>query len=219
MISMTIGPDESNLVKNSQNGDTKAFDELVKQYLPLVYSFAFRLVYDRTTAEDLSQETFLKAWKKIKTFDSSRSFKPWLLKITRNLAYDYLRKKKALNFSQLNENEQIYLENLASEISSPEKEAQSGETRQEVLDTLSKLKKEQREALLMHYVEDLSAPEISEILEEPLETIRTRLRRARLSFRNAFNLQNEPLSDPSPVLDSDDQKLCGQFLRAYKPES
>lgn len=206
MSFMLSDVDEPKLVKSAQKGDTRAFDELVKIFLPLVYSFAFRLVHDQSLAEDLAQDTFLKAWKRIVTFDNSRSFKPWLLKITRNLAYDFLRKKRVTVFSSLNENEQVYLNNLVAEVLTPEEEVKSGETKQEVLDTLSQMKKEQREVLLMHYVEELSASEISEILEEPLETIRTRLRRARFSFKNIFNFESEPVSDPLPVLDSIHEK-------------
>ena len=188
-----------------QNGNDKAFDALVKQYLPLTYRYLFRLTGSKTTAEDLSQETFVRVWKSLKRFDTTKLFRPWLYCVARNCAYDYLRKKKIVSFSFLSVGEQFQLENTPDKNTSPLELFEKKETASAVKKLLAQLSDTEKEILTLHYLEELTVPEIAEILNKPEETIRTRLRRARQAFREA-KMQNEPASSPSNVLIGNDHR-------------
>ena len=88
------------LIVEYVGGNEAAFATLVERHLQTVYSFVLRFVGNKEEAEDISQETFLKAWKSIAKYDAASSkFKTWVLRIARNTAIDHLRKKKHIPFS------------------------------------------------------------------------------------------------------------------------
>jgi len=187
--------DEKKLIYAAKEGEQLAYDKIVTKYLPLVYRYIARLTGDRHLAEELSQETFIKAWKNIRQFEADKSLKPWIMRIARNCAFDSLRKKKTIAFSFLSEPEQYRLENIRTESLSPDELVEKKEKKELVEKILSHLSEEEREVLILHYLEELTVPEIAEILKKPEETIRTRLRRARASFRE----ENEPDYDSQNV--------------------
>jgi len=174
---------DQNTLRAAQQGDTKAFDELVKEYLPLVYHYVARLTHTTSLAEDITQETFIKAWKYIKRFDTTKPFHPWLMRIARNAALDALKRHKTPAFSFLSADEQSHIESLPDNNLTPHQKAEQTETTAYVNHILSTLKPTEQEVLSLHYQEELSISEIAEVLQVPLETVRTRLRRARASFR------------------------------------
>lgn len=192
-----------NSIIAAQKGDETAFAELVKENLPLIYRYLFRLTGNQVVAEDLAQETFVRVWKNLARFNPDKPFRPWLYRIARNCAYDFLRKKNTVPFSYLSENEQLKLESLPDNKVSPAETAEKTETAALVNTLLSELSETEREILTLHYLDELTVPEIAEILKKPEETVRTRLRRAREAFREA-KVENEPSSIPAPVLESND---------------
>src|SRR3974390_42366 len=91
---------DEELIAGYVQGDEEAFTLLVQRHLKTVYSFVVRFVGDEQEAEDIVQETFLKAWKSARHYRAEASrFKTWILRIARNTAIDYLRKKKHIVFS------------------------------------------------------------------------------------------------------------------------
>jgi RNA polymerase sigma-70 factor (ECF subfamily) len=188
-----------------QNGDNASFDEIVKRYLPLVYRYLLRLTQNTHLAEDLTQETFIRAWKNISRFDTAKPLKPWLMNIAHNGAIDVLRRKKVSSFSSLSEAEQFQVSNIIDRVPTPHRQAEQADTAAYVENILSALTANDREVLTLHYLEELPANEIAIILNMPLETVRTRLRRARTAFRNAGNMANEPSAGLSSVVSSNDQ--------------
>jgi len=84
----------NDLVLSSQKNDTKAFRKLVEAYQPMVFSLAFRMLCNEDDAKDMVQETFIRIWKKIRTFDNGHNFSTWVYTIATNLCYDQLRKTK-----------------------------------------------------------------------------------------------------------------------------
>ena len=90
---------DKELIEAYFQGNEGAFDAIVKRYLDSVYHFVSRISGRTPDAQDLAQETFLKAWRQLKHFDQERSFKAWLFAIARNTCIDYLRKKKAMPIS------------------------------------------------------------------------------------------------------------------------
>ena len=85
---------DNQLISKVLDGDEEAFAEIVKIYLKPIYNFLYRLAGDRDAAEDLTQETFVKAWRNLKSFDQKRSFKTWLFTIAKNTAFRLAEKEK-----------------------------------------------------------------------------------------------------------------------------
>jgi RNA polymerase sigma factor, sigma-70 family len=85
---------EKRLIKKVKKGDHQAFADLVERYKNSVYSICLRMVGNREEAEDLSQETFIRAYNNISKFDSDRKFSTWIFRIATNLSIDSLRRKK-----------------------------------------------------------------------------------------------------------------------------
>lgn len=189
---------EAKLIEKAKDGSQEAFESLMKQHLPIVYRYTARLTGDQHLAEELSQETFIRAWKNIGRFETGKPIKPWLMRIARNCAFDSLRKKKTVAFSSLSEPEQYRLENIPTENLSPTELMEKKEKKELVKNILDRLSGDEREVLVLHYLEELTVPEIAQILKKPEETVRTRLRRARASFREEKE-GNEPAFDLSNV--------------------
>lgn len=163
------------IIKKYLSGDEAAFSELVKKYLQPVYSFVFRFVLDRDTAEDLTQETFLKAWKNLKRYDPERNFRTWLFAIAKNTVFDYFKKKKEILFSSFADEEgENWLENVNDENILPDEILERKSISKELDVALQKLPPHYRAILLLHYKEDFTLHEIAEILEEPYNTIKSR---------------------------------------------
>lgn len=188
-------------VQQALIGDTTSFDELTKKYLPDVYRYILWLTHDSDTASDVTQEAFVRAWQKLKKFDTAKTFKPWLLRIARNCAYDHLRRKIIIPFSHLSDAEEHYVTQTADAAPRPAAITQNLEQAERVQEVLDNLPIKYREVLILHYLEDLTTPEIANVLNLNYETIRTRLRRARALFRENYTTQNDavvPLPDLTP---------------------
>ncbi len=162
-------------------GEETAFGELTNRHLRGVYSFALRLVGDASAAEDISQETFLKAWKSLKKYDvHSSKFKTWLLRIARNTAIDYLRKKKHVPLSAF-ENEagsNVLAETIADTEELAPQILERLDDARELHATLEELNPKHREILLLYYTNDCTFEEIAAMLGEPTNTVKSRHRRA-----------------------------------------
>lgn len=171
-------------------GDEHAFSLLVERYLPSIYRFLIRLVREKELAEDLSQETFVRAWKKFATFDQTRSFKSWLFAIARYAAFDALKKKQPLRFSELTREglpEEGLEATLADDRPSPQEELITEERRRGFEGLLSELPLSAQEVVLLHDDQDLTFQEIADTLHEPLNTVKSRYRRALLLLREKLS--------------------------------
>lgn len=174
-------------------GDESAFSMLTRRHLTGVYSFIVRFVGNAEEADDITQETFLKAWKSLKKYNQSSSkFKTWLFRIARNSAIDFLRKKKHVPFSQF-ETEggvNVLTETVADTEELPDVLLMKLEDAKEVHATLELLPYKPREILLLYYTNDLTFEEIGEILGEPANTVKSRHRRALLALRKILEGRN-----------------------------
>ena len=168
-------------------GDQEAFSFLVDRHMKHLYNFVLQLVSDRNAAEDIVQETFVKAWKHLSRFDQSKSFKTWIFAIAKNTAYDHLKRKKTLPFSLFeNEEGENVLENTPAENDHPEDILDREATKVELEAKLAALTPLYRTILKLHYQEDLSLHEISEILGEPYNTVKSRHQRALKNLKESF---------------------------------
>lgn len=166
---------DKNLVEEYLDGDESAFSGLLNKHLKPVYNFVYRFVNEAQTANDLVQETFLKAWKNIKRFDTGKNFKTWIFTIAKNTTYDYLRKKKTIPFSNfIDEEGNNKLENISEDEILSDEILNRKNIAQEMEKKLNEIPEKYRIILTMHYKEDFSLQEIAQILGEPYNTIKSR---------------------------------------------
>ncbi|MBI3633480.1 MAG: sigma-70 family RNA polymerase sigma factor [Candidatus Vogelbacteria bacterium] len=173
------------LITKSKNGDLRSFDLLVIRYLKSILNFAYRLTNNHDDADDVTQETFLKAWKNLDSFDINKSFKTWIFTIARNTVTDLFRKKKSIPSSFFNneEGENPLLDNLADTEPLPDQLILIAENKKLLEDTLNQIPINYKEVLLLRYMEDLTFEEISEALGRPSNTIRSQHKRGLLLLR------------------------------------
>lgn len=170
--------------------DEAAFSELVERHLGAVYSFVVRFVGDQHDAEDIVQETFLKAWKSAKSYrEEASKFKTWVLRIARNTAIDHLRKKKHIPFSAFDTEEgvNVLAETVPDSEELPDEKLAKAMDAESLTHAMQSLSPESREILLLHYTNGLTFLEIGEMLGQPQNTVKSRHHRAVLSLRKVLS--------------------------------
>lgn len=188
-----MASDDKKLIEEILEGNDSSFRLLMEKYLKPVYNFLRQLVKDASVADDLTQETFIKAWKHIRRFDQSRSFKTWIFTIAKNTAYDYLRKKKSIPFSFFKKNEEDRgLEEISEEGVLPDEILEKEDLARELEEKLKEIPRKYRSILFLHYKEDFSLYEIAEILKKPYNTVKSLHYRALLRLKEAFSKNNAP---------------------------
>lgn len=173
--------DDSELVTAAQQGDREAFGSLVERYQDRVYNTLVRVVGSREDALDVTQEAFVQAYVKLASFRGESKFFTWLYRIAMNLALSHRRKRRP-NLS-VDEMRQNIGEEPISDQASPEKVAISQEHAATVQQALAELGDQHCQILVLREMENCSYEEISEILEMPVGTVRSRLFRARLQLK------------------------------------
>ena len=173
------------LVIKIQNGDKSAFDELYKLTSERAYFVALEFIKNNQDAEDILQESYIKALSKINELDKPESFSSWLNQIVANKSKDFLKKKKPMLF-EAEENEVFEILPDEDTSFSPEENLDQTELQKAVMEVLDELSEEKRACVLMMYFEELSVGEIAETLEIPEGTVKTRLFSARKDLKDKF---------------------------------
>lgn len=170
------------------DGDQDAFAELLYSFQDAVYNLCYRMLSERTEAEDAAQETFLRAYSNLKKYDQARSFKTWILSIASNHCIDRLRKRRILLLS-IDEPMPDTLA-LASDEPLPEHAVMSNERSHELQRMLDQLAPEYRGAVVLRYWYDYSYAEIAELLDSTESAIKSRLFRARQMLAEQLSSQS-----------------------------
>ncbi len=171
-------------------GDQNAFAEIVELYQDKLYRVCYRMLGNKHEAEDIAQEAFVRAFVNIHTFDTNRKFSTWLYRIGTNLCIDRIRKKKPDYFldAEVAGTEGL---NMYSQIASteeiPEEEVLKMEMQERVQYEISRLPDKYRAVIVLKYMEDLPLQEISDILDMPLGTVKTRIHRGREALRKQLS--------------------------------
>lgn len=176
---------DQQLIASYFEGNAVAFSELLKRHLDAVYNFSYRLSGDALLAEDIAQETFVKAWKNLKAYDRDRNFKTWLFAIARNTTIDHLRKRKNIPFSvfENNEGENFFVENIQDTAPTALELFALAERKEVVESALLQISPKYKEVLLLHEGEDMTFAEIGKMLDRPLDTVKSQYRRALLALK------------------------------------
>jgi RNA polymerase sigma-70 factor (ECF subfamily) len=177
-------PSDEDLIESFQNGDLYAFDLIVKRYKNQLLNFVYRFLGNAEEAEDLVQETFLRVYRNRKAYQKVAKFSTWIYTIAGNLAKTELRKRKRRKFfsiSDLGYNEKDY--DISDEAYNPEKDV-DGRMKEEIIHKeIDALSPKFREVILLRDVQQLSYEEISQIVNIPLGTVKSRVNRGRLKLQ------------------------------------
>lgn len=178
--------DEKRLVKRAQRGDTAAFEELVTAHEARIYSLCLRMTGNREDAYDLTQESFLKIWRKLDSFNQDASFGTWAYRLASNTCIDFLRKEKKRRdvplFSEDDDGEETQLL-LPDQRYDPEAIVQQRDLQASLEAALESLEPQYRQILTLRELCGLSYSEIGSQLQLKEGTVKSRLARAREQVR------------------------------------
>jgi len=181
--------DDAHLAAAFIGGDGESFAALVDRHMPMVYKFAYRYAGNADATNDIVQDVFIKVWKNINKFDQQKNFKTWLLTITKNTALDFIKKKKAVPFSRIEDGEtdlDVFLAPYVEGPDLPDELLSKKQTKAELEHMLQELNPSYRTVLLLRYAEHLKFREIADELHEPIDTIKSKHRRALIQLRKVF---------------------------------
>lgn len=180
---------QDQLVSAACQGDTDAFGELVCRYEKRIYSFAMGMLCDPDDAFDVSQETFLKAYRSIKLFKGESSFYTWLYTICRNCCYDFLKHKQrhaghniSLYQYQNGDSDGTVIE-IPDHSSCPDRIFNQNQTRLIITEAINSLPYHHKEIIIMRDINQLSYEEIAQCLGISEGTVKSRINRARLKLQ------------------------------------
>jgi RNA polymerase sigma-70 factor (ECF subfamily) len=183
--------DDRELATLAARGREAAFRELLKRYERPVFSLIYRMVRDRTLAEDLAQEAFIRAFNAIGSYDTTYKFSNWIFKIANNHTIDHLRKRKletvsihgsphATTQDEINQSRLV----IESGDESPLELVVHKELGGQIEAAIGELREEYRTVILLRHVEGYAYEEIAEVMDLPLGTVKTYLHRARNELKN-----------------------------------
>jgi len=178
--------EEHMLIVNSKKGRQKAFESLVMKYQKNIYYLCRRMTGAHQSADDLSQETFVKAYFSLSSFNEKMRFFPWIRKIAMNTTLNYLKKME--KEKPLNKEPKAPLFHPESHSSErPLDRVQQRELDASLRELINNLPKEQKSVFILKVFEDMSYKEISDSLEIPLGTVMSRLSRARQRLKSSLS--------------------------------
>lgn len=175
-------PDDSELNRRAQAGDTAAFDRLVELHTPRLYRVVRRMASDRAEAEAVVQETWLRAWKALPRWTARAPLFSWLGTIAVNAARDAWRRKSPVDFADLADAEA----DQATEAAGPEERLEHEQDLGLLAESVQQLRPEHRTVIALRYDAGLEYQEIAQAMGIPVNTVRTHLRRAKQQLRNAL---------------------------------
>lgn len=175
------------LLRRVAQGDRRSFEELYERFSGVLFSTAYRVLNNQEAAEDVLQDVFVQIWEKAPLYDPTRG-KPmtWAVTLTRNKSIDRLRSTQRRNRLQDDVQRESETFEQFDDRSSFDALA-SGEANMLVREAIQKLSKDQREAIELAFFSSLTQTEIAERLQEPLGTIKARIRRGLMKLREVIS--------------------------------
>lgn len=172
------GPSDLELVEAVRGGDRRAYDLLVDRHLQAVYSVAVRILGHACDAEDIAQDTFLRAYERLDLFDSRWSFRNWLLKISSNLAINRIRSR--------GRERKLQLKMAAEDEATSERDSADLPGPRDWAYWLDQIDETQRAAIVLFHFHEMPYTEIAEVLQVPVNTVRTYLYRGRKKLKEVM---------------------------------
>ncbi|GGD15806.1 RNA polymerase sigma factor [Flavobacterium orientale] len=167
------------IIEKAKNGDQLAFTMLLDLYWNEVYGFMLKRTENETDAEDITIETFSKAFDKLANYNYSFQFNTWLIAIAKNVHIDLLRKKKSKQNLDITDQEDRQAYNIADSSPSAEDTLITEQNLSQLLQFIKELKPHYQEVIQLRYFQEMSYQEISEHLNEPLNNVKVKILRAK----------------------------------------
>lgn len=176
---------DNQLVAAYLAGDEVPLGLLIKRYLKPIYSFSYRYIGNARDAEDAAQETFVKMWKNLHKFNPNKNLKTWIFSIAKNTAIDFLKKKKAIPFSEFETEDggNLIADTLADPSPLPQELLEKAGMAQMLNSAMEKLSPKYRMVLFLRYNDHFNFREIAQSLGEPLNTVKSRHWRALIMLK------------------------------------
>ena len=192
-----MSDDEELWIARARQGDGCAFTQLVEAYQRPVFNLCYRMLGDPAEAEDAAQETFIRAYTRLSSYDPARKFSSWLLAVASHYCIDQLRRRR---FGLVSWDDLPPWRWLPDTHPEPEEVTLSHEAQRQVREILGTLPSDYRAAVILRYWHELSYEEIAEALDSTLPAIKSRLFRAREMMAQAVARTEATPARKSPVL-------------------
>jgi RNA polymerase sigma factor (sigma-70 family) len=166
-------------ISKAKDGNQAAFRFLLDTFWPNVFNYQLKRTKSENDAEDITIQTFSKAFDKIHTFDDQYVFKTWLITISKNVHIDLLRKKNTSIYAEttIEQEEKVYL--VVDENPTPEDKIIREQNLAKLLRDIKQLKPKYQEVIQLRYLQELSYKEISKQIDEPMNNVKVKLLRAK----------------------------------------
>ena len=181
------------LIRRAQRGDADAFEQLLLEHQKNVYNLCYRMAGNPDDAMDLSQETFLRAWRCLDQYQFASAFSTWLYRLCSNICIDFLRRRRrqqtvTLTFEDADGEEQTYAVPDAQPL--PEEQVELKLTRETLAAAMAQLLPEHRAVLQLRVVNEMSYEQIADVLDIQIGTVKSRLSRARNQLKKILERGN-----------------------------
>ncbi len=182
---MTAKMTENELVLLAKAGNEQALEAIIRKNLPAVYRLCLSILKDPDMSEDAAQESFVKMWRNLKKIDVQKNLHAWMMQIAKNTCFDLIKSQRNIPMSAFEDEEgrNTLEESLHSNSPSPAEMTEHSLLRGLLDTTLGDLSPAYQKVLNLYYRQGLNFREISEILHEPLHTVKSRHRRAIINLR------------------------------------
>lgn len=181
------------LIRRAQRGDADAFEQLLLEHQKNVYNLCYRMAGNPDDAMDLSQETFLRAWRCLDQYQFASAFSTWLYRLCSNICIDFLRRRRRqqtvpLTFEDADGEEQAYAVPDVQPL--PEEQVELKLTRETLAAAMAQLLPEHRAVLQLRVVNEMSYEQIADVLDIQIGTVKSRLSRARNQLKKILERGN-----------------------------
>ena len=181
------------LIRRAQRGDADAFEQLLLEHQKNVYNLCYRMAGNPDDAMDLSQETFLRAWRCLDQYQFASAFSTWLYRLCSNICIDFLRRRRRqqtvpLTFEDADGEEQTYAVPDVQPL--PEEQVELKLTRETLAAAMAQLLSEHRAVLQLRVVNEMSYEQIADVLDIQIGTVKSRLSRARNQLKKILERGN-----------------------------
>lgn len=180
---LSLGPDDGALVSSALGGDAEGFAALVRRYERPVYHLAYRTLHDAEEAKDVAQETFLKAYRSLRTFRPEAKFSTWIFSIAYHACCDRLNRRRRFSSEELPERADLS--------PGPEHRVIALDEAERLRDAIELLPEKYRVVVTLYHLQGKQYEEIARVLDLPMGTVKTHLFRAKEHLRRILGAQNE----------------------------